>query len=120
MKAPDRLAGAVHVEERGPVVVVSLAGEIDLVCVPDLLAAAEHVRSLPAAALRNALVVDLSATTFLGLVGIEFVERIERYSADEGGGLVVVGGSPQVRRLLRLVGLDRLFLEPLPTSVALR
>jgi len=112
VSAREGRPGTVHVEERGPVVVVTLVGEIDLACLPELLAAAECVRSLPALTSGNALVVDLSATTFLGLVGVEFLEAVERAAAHSGG-LLLVGGAPPVRRLLRLVGLDRLVLQPL-------
>lgn len=106
--------GSVRVEECGPVVVVTLGGEIDLAYVPDLLAAAEHIRSLPASAFRNAVVVDLSAATFLGLVGVEFLEMLEGAAAP--GGLVVVGASAHVCRLLALLGLERLVLEPLASA----
>jgi len=123
MSGPDSASGSasgsvrvgfVGVGERDPVVVVTLGGEIDLACVPDLLAAAEQIRSLPPSAFRNAVVVDLSAATFLGLVGVEFLEVLERAAAP--GGLVVVGASAHVCRLLALLGLERMVLEPLASA----
>jgi anti-sigma B factor antagonist len=93
----------VSVEEAQDVVVVHVAGEIDLASAPalkDKLASAVPNRAL-------GLVIDLSGTTYLDSSGVslvfDFAERLRRRGQELR--LVIPDGAP-LRRVLRIVDAD--------------
>lgn len=86
-----------HVELR-------LAGELDI-------GTADHFRQMFEAldAQAGTVVVDLSALTFIDSTGLH--ELVVAHTAQQaaGGDLVLQAPSSQTRRVLEIVGLDRLF-----------
>lgn len=96
------------VSANGADVVVSIAGEIDVVSAADFeRVLVEHVDS------PMRLTLDMSETTFMDSSGLKVVAAtaLARSSA---GRLQVRGAPPQVRRLFDLTGVDRL-VELVPT-----
>jgi anti-anti-sigma factor len=55
------------------------------------------------------LVVDLGGITYLDSAGISSLLRAGQRAASQGGTMVLVDGTPFVRRLIRMTGIDRLF-----------
>ncbi len=81
---------------------IELAGEIDLVAVPDLLRTLSSVDGLPIT-----LHIELINVTFLDLSGVEpLVEAARRRTVQELPPLLIGGCSTPVRRLLDAAGLD--------------
>src|SRR5690348_13961790 len=80
---------------------VSIGGELDL-------GVASEVRDYLAVRLHDpeigSLVLDLSNLRFIDSTGLHVVVRTARSADDLGRRLVVVGSSPQVRRVLELTG----------------
>jgi anti-anti-sigma factor len=85
--------------------IVAPEGEIDISNVEVLDQALEQAvnRRL------RCLVVDLGGITYLDSAGISSLLRAGQRAADQGGMMVLVGGTPFVRRLVRMTGIDRLF-----------
>ncbi|RDI63341.1 anti-sigma B factor antagonist [Nocardia pseudobrasiliensis] len=82
-------------------VVVTLAGELDLVSAPRLRTALDEALADPAAV----LVVDLTAVTFFGLIGSALLLDTVHARAPRP---VRILAPPRVRRPLEAVGLDHL------------
>ncbi|PRX50377.1 anti-sigma B factor antagonist [Prauserella shujinwangii] len=100
---PDSVLRLDTYQPHPSIAVVSVDGEVDLGTAPQLAARlAEQLAPPPAY-----LVVDLSQVAFLGAAGLNVLADAARDAAELGTPLrVVVGGQRQIRRLLRLCGLD--------------
>ena len=86
--------------------VLSIAGELDVVSVPDVL---DLVPSLVADA--SALVVDLREVSFLDSSGVRFLHRLAHACAGSGTGVRVVAPPEcRARRVLDIVGMT-LFVD---------
>jgi anti-sigma B factor antagonist len=97
----EALASLVHTGS-GEGVVVALAGEVDLATVPvveDELRRAEASQDL--------IILDLRDVSFMDSTGIRMLVAADRRNRARGAALVIVQGSPQVRRLFELSGLTR-------------
>lgn len=96
----------------GQTAVVTAAGEIDLTnaeCLRDSLLAAFNAGA-------TALVVDLTATTFLDSAGVTALVRASRRATASEAAVRVAVTAPAVLRVLNLVGIDR--LVPVYPSIA--
>jgi anti-sigma B factor antagonist len=93
-----------QVEDHGDRVVVTLAGELDLVGAPEL----ENAAAPPARA-GQYVVLDLRKLEFMDSSGVRAVVAINSAAGEGGGRLSIVPGSADgpVGRLLTLSGLDR-------------
>jgi anti-anti-sigma factor len=90
-------------DDRGTVVVITPAGEIDL-------ASAEPLRESAAravAAAPNAIVLDLHLVTFMDSTGLGIVAGLVRAQRERGARVVVCNAVSQVDRVIRMTGLDR-------------
>jgi anti-sigma B factor antagonist len=88
------------VQRYDSVATVAVSGELDLATAPRLsAAAAEHGDA-------KTLVLDMTATTFIGSTGVRALLHAHRDSARSGSRLVVVAGDGAVRRVLKLCNLD--------------
>lgn len=92
---------AVHTEQRGDAVVISVAGELDMATAPQLQ---DHITNLLEKG-RNRLVFDLSDVSFCDSTGLSVFVRAKN-SCDEAGGEVRLA-APQrgVLRILEVSGL---------------
>ena len=81
---------------------VRLAGDLDLGTVPDLRSALEHVYE---AGYRR-VAVEISELGFLSATGLQALCDAARYCRASAGWLVLTHPTAQVRRLLRVTGLD--------------
>lgn len=86
------------------VVVVHAAGEIDLASAPKLREALDGIEVRPAA--KGPVVLDLTAVTFLGSVGLSLLVEHSRRHRDAGGVLRVVAGNRFVARAIVMTGLS--------------
>lgn len=88
------------------VVVVRMAGEIDLSCVPRLT---ELIRQRLTAAVLRGLVLDLTEVTFCSSAGLELMLQAQTRSEQRGIAMWTVCGRGAVRRLLDLTGIESRF-----------
>ncbi|MCV7009040.1 STAS domain-containing protein [Mycobacterium gordonae] len=93
----------------GTVAVVQLRGEIDAANAEDL---GRYLRGVGGAA--REMVADLTGVTFLGAAGVRQLVALEVDCGNRGAQWVLVA-DPVLRRLLRVVGADRV----LPVSGSL-
>jgi anti-anti-sigma factor len=95
-----------HIEFRtiDGVATVMLAGEIDLVTAPALREALEQL----VARTPDRIVVTLRDVIFLDSTGLGAIVHGHRLAADKGIELSLSEPSPQVRRVLRMTGLEEL------------
>lgn len=84
---------------------VTLAGEIDLAVVPDLVTELEYALSH----LSPRLILDVNAVSFIDSSGLGALVRTRRKAQELGGDLALVGASEQMDELLALTNLDQLF-----------
>jgi anti-anti-sigma factor len=91
----------------GATVRLELSGELDLATEPQLTAVLRQVEEDA-----QRLVLDLSGLSFIDSTGLRTILLAWRRSRDDGFELSVIAGSAQVRRTLRLTGLD----EVLPVA----
>lgn len=82
------------------VVVVGVAGEVDLVTAPVVSRILEQEGSA------RKVVVNLSAVAFLGAAGVSALLRASRELQRGGTGLAIAGASPFLDRVLRAVEVD--------------
>jgi anti-sigma B factor antagonist len=82
--------------------VVSVSGELDLYSTPPLVAELEALA--PAA---PGVVLDLDAVSFIDSTGLGAILLSIRRLREAGGNMVIVCSNESTRRLLTLVGLDR-------------
>lgn len=95
-------------EEPGDCAVILVEGELDLAATAEFGDAIETVR-----ARGGAVVIDLSATTFLDSSGVAVLVRAHRSQTEVRRPLVLRAPSPPVMRVLNLAGLDQvLTVEP--------
>src|SRR5262245_50062599 len=80
-------------------------GEIDIASVEDL------DEALQSAVIRRPryLLVDLSQVSYLDSAGINVLLHARQTMGRIGGELVLVGGSPFIRRLFQMIGVGQLF-----------
>lgn len=98
-------AATLDVEKTATATVLRMAGELDLLTVPDLQARVTEV----VAATTGVVVADLTAVRFLSSSGLRLLLGLRAELAAQGRPLrLVVGGSRAVTRPLRITGLDRL------------
>lgn len=91
-------------EECGSVAVVSCAAEIDLTNVPELRAALRT-----ACRVSPVVVVDMSRTLFCDASAVRALLDAQKQATAAGGELRVVGASPELTRILGVLGVDQLF-----------
>jgi len=65
------------------------------------------------------LVVDLSGVTYMDSAAISSLLRAGQKAAQKQARLVLVGGSPFTRRLIRMTGIDRLYAHVETLAAAL-
>jgi anti-anti-sigma factor len=96
------LAGSITVEHEGDQLVLCLAGEVDQFVVEEFDRGTD--RRAPGVDL-----IDAGAATFLASAGIGLLLRVRDSSAASGRRAVLRAASPQVDRILAVVGMaDRL------------
>ncbi len=83
---------------------VVVSGEIDFASAPAmqarLIAACERERS-------NSLILDLAAVEFMDSSGLRVLLHLQRELTGEQGALVLLGPTEEVRKILKLTGLDQ-------------
>jgi stage II sporulation protein AA (anti-sigma F factor antagonist) len=93
---------ALQIDVRAPsddgVVVVALAGELDLVSSGELTDAVARIRSASPAR----VLVDLSALSFVDSSGINALLQAARTIAENGGQLVLAAPGPATRRIFQI------------------
>jgi anti-anti-sigma factor len=99
------LAGSITVEHEGDELVLCLAGEVDQYVVQEFDRATDG--RPPAVDL-----IDAGAATFLASAGIGLLLRVRDSSAASGRRAVLRAASPQVDRLLAVVGMADLLRRP--------
>ena len=82
--------------------VVTVVGEVDAYCAPTLQAHLEPLSQQPCAA----VVVDLSAVTFIDSTGLGVLVTSLKRVRETGGSLDVVATAPRVLKVFALTGLD--------------
>ncbi|MBK1783550.1 STAS domain-containing protein [Prauserella cavernicola] len=93
---------SVRTERRGDVLVLAVAGEIDMATAPrldDAIAGATRARP-------RVLVVDLSEVVFLSAAGMSALMRAADDTTAYAGSFRVVASTPLTQRVLELMGLD--------------
>ncbi|MCW2753902.1 MAG: anti-anti-sigma factor [Marmoricola sp.] len=91
--------------ERGGIVVVAPVGEFDISSVEMLRSTFLDATSET----NNKVVVDLSATTFLDSMALGTMLGVSRRVNGWGGWVRVAAPQPNVRKVLRITGLDKVF-----------
>jgi anti-anti-sigma factor len=99
----DTLLVNCFLDER-PVRIVPV-GEVDLAAGPSLARAFEVV----AETTTGDVAVDLSKVTYFSSTGLFFLLRMDRHLTATGHRLRVVGAARDTAKLIRLIGLERLF-----------
>jgi anti-anti-sigma factor len=90
-------------EERDGVLVIGIRGELDLNTAPQL----EELLAPALASGDSAVAIDLSECEFIDSTGIALIVRAWQALDGEGGpGFALCGLDDQVRRLLRITGLE--------------
>ena len=89
----------------GPAVVVEICGEIDIQSAPELRA--ELLRGIRRYGPRLAL--DLAGVRFMDCAGLNVLLATRRRARLEQGSVRVVRASPQVLRMISLLGLEKVF-----------
>ncbi len=97
----------------GTVAVVTLPAEIDVTNADGVREELLSVLNEGAAT----LIADMSATTFCDSAGVSALVRSFRRATASGGAMRLVVGTPAVRRVLALTGVDRL-VEVYPSVAA--
>lgn len=88
------------------IVVVRMIGEIDLLSAPRIN---ELIRQRLTAASLRGIILDLSDVTFIDSCGIELLLHAQQRAEKRDIGLVLVGASSSVERLLGLTGMTEQF-----------
>jgi anti-sigma B factor antagonist len=102
---------------RGGVCVIVLTGDADVHAAPELATRLDECCASPAL---EQVVVDLRRATFLDSVALSVLISAHRRLKDRGLGLKVACGDRNIRRLLAITGLDRLFSVYSSTAEAVR
>ena len=102
-------------EERGPVAVVALRGELDLLSTADLEPELERLAEEPGV---DVVALDLRDLEFLDSSGLRLVVLVERRLRDAGRRLVLVRGPQPVQRVFEITRMtDRLEFVDAPEHV---
>ncbi|WP_405586661.1 STAS domain-containing protein [Streptomyces sp. NBC_01092] len=101
-------------EEAGRTV-IELLGEIDLAAALRITAELDAATGRPSAE----LVIDLRPVEFLDCSGLRLLCRARRRVEERGGHLTLVCPHPLIRKMLRIVGLSRVFAMTATLSEAL-
>jgi anti-anti-sigma factor len=104
----------VTVDDRAAVVIVTVAGEIDLATSTQLKRAldAQLDRVPPPAELR----ADLEAVEFMDTSGVAVLLAVRAKALALGSRLVVSSASPFLERLFAVTGIDRFLAEQSPSD----
>jgi anti-sigma B factor antagonist len=96
-------------------ITMTVRGEIDLATAPQLRhAMTDHLEHGSAS-----LHLDLSGVTFMDSSGVQAMLAVQRRARPRGSDLILFRSSPQVNRLLELMGLElRFAIEPTAATVA--
>jgi anti-anti-sigma factor len=86
-------------------VVISVAGEVDLLTSSDLRARLSEVL----AAGDKRVILDLSGVTFLDCAGLGVLVAARNRAHEDGGAVCIAAPSPRVRRVVDLAGLAPYF-----------
>lgn len=95
--------------------VVAPQGEIDISNVEIL----DHVLGEVVQQQPHCLIVDLSGVTYLDSAAVSSLLRAGQKAAQRQAKLVLVGGNPFTRRLIRMTGIDRLYAHVETLAAAL-
>ena len=90
--------------DRQCVAVLELSGDVDLDERQRLIDAVDD-----AAAGQSTLVINLDNVRYMDSIGLSVLIRAHKMMRDRGGCFTVVAATPQIRRLVVMTGLDRLF-----------
>jgi anti-anti-sigma factor len=82
--------------------VLAVSGELDLVSSPELEQALERVYGFEP----ELLILDLREVDFMDSAGLSVVVKAQKWAQSTSTRFGLVNGSPQVRRLLTLTGMD--------------
>lgn len=93
------MAAEVHIERRGPVAIVSIVGSID-----GGSAAAVQEAIMPVLEPGCRLIIDLGAVDFMSSAGLRLMLLLFRQTARQGGKLILVGLSDEIRDTMSLTG----------------
>jgi anti-sigma B factor antagonist len=96
---------AIHERRQGDVVVLAVAGELDMSSAPTLR---ERIDALVAADLCH-VVLDLAELSFCDSAGLNAFILGDRACAARGGWLRLAGATGHVARVIELSGLDAVF-----------
>jgi anti-anti-sigma factor len=99
------MAISISTETKPGAAVITMVGELDLAGVTPL----RELSTALVAEGRARLVIDLTQVSFADSAGLGALIGAHRRAEAEGGGVSIVGATPQVRRVLKLTQLDRLF-----------
>ncbi|MFG1603888.1 STAS domain-containing protein [Actinoplanes sp. NPDC049265] len=94
------------VRKQGPVVVITVAGELDMATVPAL---AEEIAATLDRMSPLTLTLDLSEVCFFSAAGITALLDARTTVADRGAHLTLRNPSPIVHQIMRLGGVDEIF-----------
>lgn len=95
-----------EVREEGGVVLVRLAGEIDMHRTPEVMQAVDaHMQSKP-----KRVVVDLSDVEYMDSSGVGTLVHLFRQVNSNGGKLILVKPNERVRSVFEITRLDRFFV----------
>jgi len=92
----------IHRDDRPPVVVLSVVGELDLASLDDLDSAIDTTLTGDV----THLVLDLAGLSFCDSTGLSLFIRAHRRMADLGGQLSLAAVQPAVLKVIKLTGLD--------------
>ena len=92
----------IDVEHRDGIVVVRPIGELDLVTAPQLRSILQELRNRKAS-----VVIDLKELTFIDSTGLRLIWDADATAREDGLGLSLTVGHPDVMRVFELTGLTR-------------
>jgi len=85
--------------------IVRLIGEIDVGCAPRVYSLMWQTTGRG----KRALVVDLAALEFMDSSGLQILLRLREKLRVEGKKILLISPAPQIQKLFRLTGFDKLF-----------
>jgi anti-anti-sigma factor len=104
-----------EIEERGPITLVALRGELDLLSTAELESELERLTEEPGC---DVVALDLRELEFLDSSGLRLVVLAERGLRDNGRRLVLVRGPQPVQRVFEITRMtDRLEFVDAPEHV---
>lgn len=89
----------------GEEVIVSIAGELDLITAPQLRRMAGDLIDMGI----GHLVIDMTDTTFLASTGLGALVGLARRMRERGGEFSIRNARPHVRKVIEITGLVELF-----------